>query len=46
MLSTASMTVSPTFPHAIACNPPARIAAAAISTVVVLPFVPVSANQR
>jgi len=46
LLSTASITVSPTLPQAIACKPPARIAAAVISTVVVFPFVPVIANQR
>ena len=39
------MTVVPTLPHAMADNPPLRSIAAVSSTVVVLPFVPVSASH-
>ena len=44
-LSTHSITVWPTFPHATALMPDSRNIAAVISTVVVFPFVPVSAIQ-
>ena len=39
------MTVSPTFPQAVAFNPPRFNIAATISTVVVLPLVPVRASH-